>query len=111
MESFFKTLKYDEVHLSNYETYDDVIERLPHFIEEVYKKKRMYSALVLTPGGIRDGDSETQNYRSRSPQISVKTLQLEAQSNPGALCTSRRWRPSRPAPVQQSDGVLFGGRQ
>ncbi len=38
MESFFKTLKYEEVHLSNYETYDDVIERLPHFIEEVYNK-------------------------------------------------------------------------
>lgn len=38
MESFFKTLKYEEVHLSNYETYDDVIERLPHFMEEVYNK-------------------------------------------------------------------------
>ena len=36
MESFFKTLKYEEVHLANYETYDDVIQRIPHFIEEVY---------------------------------------------------------------------------
>src|ERR1041385_2762972 len=32
MESFFKTLKYEEAHLSNYETFDDVIRRLPHFI-------------------------------------------------------------------------------
>jgi transposase InsO family protein len=35
MESFYKTLKYEEVHLWNYETYDDVIERLPFFLEEV----------------------------------------------------------------------------
>ena len=32
VESFFKTLKYGEVHLADYETVEDVIERLPHFI-------------------------------------------------------------------------------
>ncbi|MBA7664745.1 hypothetical protein ES703_72808 [subsurface metagenome] len=35
MESFFKTLKY-EVYLCEYETLEDVVARLPYFIEEAY---------------------------------------------------------------------------
>ncbi len=44
-ESFFKTLKYEEVHLFNYETYQEVLQRLPYFIEEVYNKKRLHSSI------------------------------------------------------------------
>jgi putative transposase len=49
MESFYKTLKYEEVHLWNYETYQDVIERLPFFIEEVYNRKRLHSSIGYVP--------------------------------------------------------------
>jgi len=50
MESFFKTLKYEEVFLLQYETEEDVLERVPHFIEEVYNTKRLHSSLeYLTP--------------------------------------------------------------
>lgn len=44
-ESFMKTLKDNEVYMWHYETYLDVIERVPYFIEEVYNKKRLHSSL------------------------------------------------------------------
>jgi transposase InsO family protein len=49
IESFFRTLKVEEIYMFEYETYGDVLERIPYFIEEVYNKKRLHSSLGYIP--------------------------------------------------------------
>jgi len=48
-ESFFKTLKQEEVYLWQYETFSDVVERIPYFILDVYNKKRLHSSFGYRP--------------------------------------------------------------
>ena len=48
-ESFFKTLKNEEVYLWEYESFTDVVERIPDFIEEVYNRKRVHSGIQYLP--------------------------------------------------------------
>jgi putative transposase len=54
-ESFMKTLKVEAVYPMAFESFDEVAEHLPHFIEEVYNKRRLHSALgYLSPQQFED---------------------------------------------------------
>lgn len=44
-ESGFKTIKYEEVYLNEYNSIQEARENIHHFIEEVYNKKRLHSSI------------------------------------------------------------------
>lgn len=48
-ESFFKTLKREEVYLKDYQTFADAEAHLGQFIEDVYNTKRLHSSLGYLP--------------------------------------------------------------
>jgi len=48
-ESFIKTLKYEEVLLNEYRDLQEARQNIGHFIENVYNRKRLHSALGYLP--------------------------------------------------------------
>jgi len=48
MESFFRTLKVEEVYMSEYGTFEDVLNSITYFIEDMHNKKS-----YILPWGIR----------------------------------------------------------
>jgi putative transposase len=48
-ERFMRTLKYEEVYLNDYDTLAEVLASVQHFIEAVYNRKRLHSAIGYRP--------------------------------------------------------------
>jgi len=59
-ESFFKTLKREEVYLKQYHTFAEAAANIGQFIEDVYNQKRLHSSL----GYIPPVEFETLHYQS-----------------------------------------------
>ena len=48
-ESFFKTLKKEEVYLSQYRNFEEARDSLGAFLDDVYNVKRLHSSLGYLP--------------------------------------------------------------
>jgi len=70
VESFIKTLKFEEVYLWEYRAIEDVKRRIPYFIEDVYNQKRLHSTLGYCP------PSEFETMITSNPDPARSTLIL-----------------------------------
>lgn len=48
-ESFFKTIKYEEVFMNEYNSFNEAYENIEYFIEKIYNEKRLHSAIGYQP--------------------------------------------------------------
>jgi transposase InsO family protein len=48
-ERLMRTLKYEEVYLSDYDTLAEARTSIKYFLEEVYNEKRLHSAIGYVP--------------------------------------------------------------
>ena len=71
-ESFMKTLKKEEVYLWEYESFIDVAERIPYFIEEVYNRKRVHSGIGYLPPVEFESILSDEKQRKELGQINLK---------------------------------------
>jgi transposase InsO family protein len=71
-ESFMKTLKNEEVHLCEYESFTDVVERIPQFIEAVYNQKRVHSSIQYLPPAEFEAILQDDKRKASLGQVTLK---------------------------------------
>ena len=71
-----KTLKAEEVYLGEYRMLEDVQNRLPYFIEQVYNRKRLHSALgYVPPNEFEENWTLAQNHQPPCQSTLTQTVQ------------------------------------
>lgn len=71
-ESFMKTLKNEEVHLCEYESFTDVVEQIPRFIEAVYNQKRVHSGIQYLPPAEFEAILQDKKRKASLGQVTLK---------------------------------------
>ena len=66
--------KEDEVYLWDYKTFEDVKNRIPYFIEAVYKEKRLHSALGYCPPNEYEATVTKNKNKNRQPLLTSEVL-------------------------------------
>ena len=66
-ESFMKTLKCEQVYVSEYDNLADAKAQIGHFLEAVYNQKRLHSSLGYLP----PAEYEAAFYESRDKNLTV----------------------------------------
>ncbi len=74
-ESFFKTLKREEVYLKDYQAFAEAEANLGQFIEAVYNTKRLHSSLGYRPPAEFEGNF-AQSYRVASNRCGLSPHQV-----------------------------------
>jgi transposase InsO family protein len=71
-ESFMKTLKYEEVHRNEYRNLGEACAAIHEFLEKVYNRKRLHSALgYLPPAEFECNLAASPNKEAASRQLSL----------------------------------------